>query len=651
MRLLVSPIRDEAVLSLVKSSEKGDAIYNSFITRNLQAIHERNSPVIVKGPASQYHIFIPFHYKDRDFCAVAEAFYSSLEDFRGFTVKAAHDMGLRKADFEGCVDKIVILNEEEARNRVGYIHSIIENTLIFSCGKGELDLQRQWSMAIMNLLANVTFTDLRAAYRLIIDSIIFLFNVDTAAIFELKNGHFYPEVYEGRLKDVIKNIRFRKDDRFVSNVYSDKKNVSILDAHELWHSGFPEDILSVHLFPLVFEERCSSFLGIFNSYIDKTAFDFINKFCRMVSFLCEIQRRRGNYENMEKLMGLVSLKILNLYSHYKDPIGLCEKIVKEASGLLNAEKCSLMLPDEKREVLRVSAVTGSDMWLMEGVKVRKGESIAGKVYESGMSLFVDREDKFKDFIHTRRPRYKTPYFASIPLKIADEVIGILNLSDKASGEPFSEGDLSIIAPFAQQASILLKLAMCHQTAEQMRELSITDPLTGLFNRRYFDIRIEEEYTRAKRYGLSFSLAIADIDDFKLFNDTEGHRAGDLVLREIASIMARSIRANDILVRFGGEEFAIIMPQIQKSEAFHVAERVRENIKNQIQPRWRKFPKERMTVSIGIAMYPESSDIESLIMDADKALYRAKRLGKDRTLPQREEKEEGKRTYINLEYGE
>lgn len=636
LHLLVSPIKEDAVLSLLKSSAKGYSIYNSFIVRNLQTLYKRNNPVMVKGPSSQYHLFIPFHYKDKGFCVVAEAFYECFDDFRSFSMKSPLDLGLRETDLTACTDKILIISTEDAKRKIEYIRSIIENALILSCDKSDLDLQRQWSRAIMSLLANVKVTDLREIYRLIIDSVIFLFNVDTAAIFELKDRYFYPQVYEGRQKELVKTLRLRRDDKFVSNVYMNKKTVSIVDAHELMQSGFPEDIISAYLFHL---EGCPSLLGIFNSLIDRTTFDYINKFCRMISYLCEIQERKRNYEKRTELMSIASLKMLNLYSHYKDPPCLYESIVKEAASLLNAEKCSLMLPDEKREVLSVKAVTGSNMWLMDGIKVRKGESIAGRVYESGMPLFIDREERIKDYLLVPKSRYRTPYFASIPMKMADEVIGILNLSDKTTGEPFSDDDLSVIIPFAQQASILLKLSLCYKTAEQMRELSITDPLTGLFNRRYFDIRIEEEYMRAKRYGLSFSLAIADIDDFKLFNDTEGHRAGDFMLKEIASVMARSIRANDILVRFGGEEFAIIMPQIQKSEAFHVAERVRENVKKQIQPVWRKFPKEKITISIGIAMYPECSDIESLIRDADRSLYAAKRSGKDRTLMEREPRRE------------
>lgn len=631
LHLLLSPITEDVVLSSLKSSDKGYAIYNSFIIRNLQTLHKSHAPYIIKGPTSQYHIFMPFHIMDKDFYIVAEAFYDCPGDFDNFCKRAYHYFGVRETDLLTNSDKVLIITKEEARRKIEYICSIIKNTLILCYEKSELDVQRQWSRAIMSLLSNIKVSDIRETYRLIVDSVIFLFNVDTAAIFELREGYFYPQVCEGRQKEVISKLRLRGDDKFVSKAHMHRKNVSILDAHDLSHSGFPDDIDSVYLFPLAEKEGCVNLLGLFNTLLNKTTFDYVNKFCRMVSYLCEIQHKKRSYEKMVESISLASLKTLNLYSLYHDPIILYENIVKSASDLLSAEKCSLMLPDEKREVLSVAAVTGSNMWLMEGIKVRKGEGIAGKVYESGMPFFIDREDKIKDYFLTLKPRYRSPYFASIPLKIADEVIGILNLSDKTTGESFSEDDLSMIAPFAQQVSLLLKLSYCYKMAEEMRELSITDPLTGLFNRRYFDIRIEEEYTRAKRYGLSFSLAIVDIDDFKLFNDTEGHRAGDFILKEIASVMNRSIRANDILVRFGGEEFAIIMPQINKSEAFHVAERVRENVKNQIRSKWKRFPKERITISIGIAMYPECSDIESLIRESDRALYIAKRSGKDKTV--------------------
>jgi diguanylate cyclase (GGDEF)-like protein len=213
--------------------------------------------------------------------------------------------------------------------------------------------------------------------------------------------------------------------------------------------------------------------------------------------------------------------------------------------------------------------------------------------------------------------------------VADETIGVLNLSDKYSGEPFSEKDISTLTGFVSQASVLLRLCDYHERSEQMRELSITDPLTGLFNRRYFNIRLDEESRRARRYALPMSLAIMDIDTFKLFNDTEGHLAGDYILKEVASIMSAAVRANDILVRFGGDEFVILMPQTSKAEALGVAERIRKNIRDQIQLAWKRFPAKQITISAGISMFPDGcGPKDHLIRCADRALYKAKVKGRD-----------------------
>jgi diguanylate cyclase (GGDEF)-like protein len=218
------------------------------------------------------------------------------------------------------------------------------------------------------------------------------------------------------------------------------------------------------------------------------------------------------------------------------------------------------------------------------------------------------------------------------LKIGDETIGVLNLTDRRDGEAFSEEDMKVLQHFVSYASIAIKGAQYCSKLEEVRTLSITDSLTGLFNRRYFDDRLFEELQRAIRYDSSFSLAIFDIDDFKLFNDTEGHPAGDEVLKAIADISRESVRSIDIITRFGGEEFAIIMPQTERDEAFLVAERTRNNIKELKHARWENFPRQEITVSIGIATFPsDGKDARTLLISADKALYRAKVSGKDRTV--------------------
>ena len=169
---------------------------------------------------------------------------------------------------------------------------------------------------------------------------------------------------------------------------------------------------------------------------------------------------------------------------------------------------------------------------------------------------------------------------------------MLNISDKISVRSVFEGR-SDTAPFfcivcndsARRASNYYSLV------GRLRELSITDALTGLFNRRYFEDRFFEELQRSKRHGLSFSLAMIDVDDFKLFNDTEGHLAGDEILKSVAYGAKECLRVIDVFARFGGEEFVVIMPQTTKEEAFMVAERIRDWFKERILPTWNTYPRE------------------------------------------------------------
>jgi diguanylate cyclase (GGDEF)-like protein len=173
----------------------------------------------------------------------------------------------------------------------------------------------------------------------------------------------------------------------------------------------------------------------------------------------------------------------------------------------------------------------------------------------------------------------------------------------------------------------------------MKELSITDPLTDLFNRRYFQERMTEEVDRSERHNLKCSLCIIDIDDFKLFNDSEGHPAGDDILIRLSKLINNSLRAIDVLARIGGEEFAVIMPQTDKDEAYFVAERIRNTVKQNLEYTWNHYPKKNITISIGVSTFPvDGVEVKSLIWNADKALYRAKMRGKDKTFVWKEHTE-------------
>lgn len=166
--------------------------------------------------------------------------------------------------------------------------------------------------------------------------------------------------------------------------------------------------------------------------------------------------------------------------------------------------------------------------------------------------------------------------------------------------------------------------------EQLRMLSITDPLTGLHNRRYITQRVTEEFHESKRYGRDLSLMIIDIDDFKKINDTYGHPAGDEVLRQLATVLERERRKSDVVGRYGGEEFVVIMPHTKKQEAAVMAERLRKKIKTH---EFSAGPeKSSLTISIGVSSLTENIyDVDDLLKIADKALYQAKGEGKNKVV--------------------
>jgi diguanylate cyclase (GGDEF)-like protein len=161
---------------------------------------------------------------------------------------------------------------------------------------------------------------------------------------------------------------------------------------------------------------------------------------------------------------------------------------------------------------------------------------------------------------------------------------------------------------------------------------LTDPLTGLYNRRFLDARLEEEISRSQRQGKPFSLILADLDNFKCYNDICGHLAGDKALRKAAAAMRRASREMDVVIRFGGEEFCLILPVTGREESLFVAERLRRTIEVESFPGEVNLPLGRLTISLGIATYPDDGDsMDSLLAAADRSLYQAKERGRNRSV--------------------
>ena len=175
-----------------------------------------------------------------------------------------------------------------------------------------------------------------------------------------------------------------------------------------------------------------------------------------------------------------------------------------------------------------------------------------------------------------------------------------------------------------------KLKEIEMMREEAWRLSYTDDLTGIYNHRFFIQQLTLEVERQKRYSAPLSLLMIDIDYFKNYNDTNGHLAGDQVLRAIAILIQRGVRQSDIVARYGGEEFSAILINAGREEASEIAERVRRNVVDTCFPNENAQPNRDLTVSIGVAIFsPPISTLTDLIREADHALYRAKEGGRNR----------------------
>ncbi|HLB03162.1 MAG TPA: sensor domain-containing diguanylate cyclase, partial [Nitrospiria bacterium] len=293
----------------------------------------------------------------------------------------------------------------------------------------------------------------------------------------------------------------------------------------------------------------------------------------------------------------------------------------------------LLLVDPDTQELSIKAIKGLNKKIVELIKIRPGEGISGKVFAEGKPMIIRDIEVDERISRGGHPRYKTKSFISLPLKLDRGAIGVLNIADKISGEPFTETDRQLLNAIATYAMVAIERSEFYRRSEELKKISITDSLTGLLNRRYFQERLAEEMERSKRHKLPLSLIIMDIDDFKHFNDRYGHLAGDEALKTTARSLRNSIRAIDVAARYGGEEFTVILPQTTKQDAMVIAERFCREIENaNFHPETFQQAPTKLTVSLGLASYPDdATQLHDLIKLADTALYAAKAKGKNRVV--------------------
>jgi diguanylate cyclase (GGDEF)-like protein len=211
----------------------------------------------------------------------------------------------------------------------------------------------------------------------------------------------------------------------------------------------------------------------------------------------------------------------------------------------------------------------------------------------------------------------------VPLMVKDKIIGMIAL-DRVEVRPYTAEEVQLAMTFANQAAIAIENAQLYQKTQH---LAITDGLSGLYNRRHFYELLEREVESVNRYGDYLSLIMLDIDDFKAYNDTRGHVAGDALLRELAQLLTRDIRKVDIAARYGGDEFVLFFPRTDKKQAMILAERIRTSVEEYEFCGEEEMLTGEITISLGVATCPEDAvEPEALVKAADDALLEAKKLG-------------------------
>jgi diguanylate cyclase (GGDEF)-like protein len=214
----------------------------------------------------------------------------------------------------------------------------------------------------------------------------------------------------------------------------------------------------------------------------------------------------------------------------------------------------------------------------------------------------------------------------VPLTIHGRTLGTLNLAS-ATEHAFTDADFEVLQRCGQLAAVAVENSLLFR---QTRELSLVDPLTGIYNHRHFVHLLGVEMGRAHRYSRTLALIMIDVDNFKKVNDTLGHPIGDRVLRGISRILTEGLRRSDVLARYGGEEFAVILQETDRESARSVAEKLCRDIEEKASFPDGRNGQVRATISLGAAFFPlDAGNEEDLILRADQALYRAKSSGKNR----------------------
>lgn len=338
---------------------------------------------------------------------------------------------------------------------------------------------------------------------------------------------------------------------------------------------------------------------------------------RFTSFTKEIDRQRLmiNDYSMESSLFLAIVDMMEMFGKDVSIDETLERISDNIYNFFRKEIVIIQLLGHKF----FQSIKGGHLELLQ----ETFEEIATKQYP----ILINDVSSFPQYRFLHEKGINS--FILAPLMSKKEgLTGIIGIFSKDAGR-FSQRDLSLLRMISIPISFIIENA---ELLEKTKVLAITDPLTFVYNRRYFNQYLEKIIDESKQKAITISLAMCDIDNFKNYNDRNGHLMGDRVLKDIARIIHDNIKGADIVARYGGEEFVIVFLDTDKNTAFKICDNIRKKVEEFNFPGEELQPGGKLTISFGISCLPDDAQsFDGLIKKADDALYEAKRQGKNRVV--------------------
>jgi diguanylate cyclase (GGDEF)-like protein len=350
--------------------------------------------------------------------------------------------------------------------------------------------------------------------------------------------------------------------------------------------------------------------------------------------MAELSVLRGDLKRKIFDLNAVLELARNLYSILEEE-GLFSLLARMMQDHLGARSVFLMLPHTEE-----GDIVGKHFYGAQTSDLFGKETISELTIEQGKALYnwIKNEKQIWPLYSMQKLAREEALLKALlasgfqigaKLTFSENDFGVIFLGEKTDGARYRQIDLDILAILVNVAVVAYENIKHFKSIE---ELSHTDHITALYNYRYFYKRLTEEVFRAKRFLRKLALVIFDIDDFKVYNDTFGHQAGDQLLQQLGQLLTRTVRSIDVVCRYGGEEFCVIMPESDQEECLKFMERLRKNIMNFAFKDERSKQEHNITVSLGGAIYPyDARSVDRLIYCADMALLKAKNAGKNRSV--------------------